>query len=628
MTDNDVAHITSSHQGNTKSLTPIWTGHRYPLRTIASGAFMKNIKRFASAFILLLSIAACVSQREPADESDKQAYTPPATTAHQTTDSIEECVVTGSRVQTQQPSHSPRSSMNAHDRSSLDKSKKMEIESPSFATAAIASRVAPVVLGYATDTEQYQHIDDNPVHLAAEQPVSTFSIDVDTGAYTNVRRFLNAGRIPPQDAVRVEEMINYFDYDYAPPKDRSMPFKVATELAPTPWNQDSLLLRIGIKGYEVSAKERPAANLVFLIDVSGSMDSPDKLPLLKNAFELLTNQLTPKDSVAIVVYAGNTGVVLEPTAGDQKHKIREALNRLEAGGSTNGGAGIKLAYQLAKDAFIKDGINRVILATDGDFNVGVVNFEALIDIAEQQRASGIAITTLGFGAGNYNDKLMERLADAGNGNYAYIDNLSEARKVLVSELSSTLFTIAKDVKIQIEFNPATVKEYRLIGYENRKLAREDFNNDKVDAGDIGAGHRVTALYEIVPVGKKGNIDPLRYGGSDKEKASASQEYAFVRLRYKEPKADVSKLIEYSVAKSDLVDINKTSTDFRFASSVAAFGQLLRGGKYVGDFSYNDVTKLAKNAFGEDNDGYRREFVSLVKLAQSLTPSAERVGRNE
>jgi Ca-activated chloride channel family protein len=359
---------------------------------------------------------------------------------------------------------------------------------------------------------------------------------------------------------------------------------------------------------------------VFLIDVSGSMQSPDKLPLLKNAFRMLTDQLTARDRVSMVVYAGSSGVVLEPTPGDQKTRIREAIDRLEAGGSTNGAEGIERAYQLAHDAQVKGGINRVVLATDGDFNVGVVNYEALVDMAERQRSSGVALTTLGFGTGNYNDQLLERLADAGNGNYSYVDTLSEARKVLVSELSSTLFTIARDVKIQVEFNPSQVLEYRLIGYENRMLAREDFNNDKVDAGEIGAGHRVTALYEVVPVGKSGHVDPLRYGqkpaASD---ARTSSELAFVRLRYKKPDADKSELLEYPIAKSSVATLERLSPDFRFAASVAAFGQLLRGGKYVGNFGYGDVEQLARGAVGEDTEGYRREFVSLVKLADSLTP---------
>jgi Ca-activated chloride channel family protein len=391
-------------------------------------------------------------------------------------------------------------------------------------------------------------------------------------------------------------------------------------VAPAPWNPQALLMKIGIKGFEVAAAERPPANLVFLIDVSGSMQSPDKLPLLKNAFRMLTDQLTARDRVSMVVYAGSSGVVLEPTPGDQKTKIREAIDRLEAGGSTNGAEGIERAYQLAHDAQVKGGINRVVLATDGDFNVGVVNYEALVDMAERQRSSGVALTTLGFGTGNYNDQLLERLADAGNGNYSYVDTLAEARKVLVSELSSTLFTIAKDVKIQVEFNPAQVLEYRLIGYENRMLQREDFNNDKVDAGEIGAGHRVTALYEVVPVGKSGHVDPLRYGqkpaASD---ARASNELAFVRLRYKKPDADKSQLLEYPIAKSSVATLERLSPDFRFAASVAAFGQLLRGGKYVGNFGYGDVEQLARGALGEDTEGYRREFVSLVKLADSLTP---------
>jgi Ca-activated chloride channel homolog len=476
------------------------------------------------------------------------------------------------------------------------------------------------------NTERYEHLDDNPVHLAAEQPVSTFSIDVDTGAYANVRRFLNAGQLPPQDAVRVEEMINYFDYRYVPPASRDVPFRVATELAPAPWNPQALLMKIGIKGFEVAAAERPPANLVFLIDVSGSMQSPDKLPLLKNAFRLLTDQLTARDRVSMVVYAGSSGVVLEPTAGDQKHKIREAIDRLEAGGSTNGAEGIERAYQLAHAAQIKGGINRVVLATDGDFNVGVVNFEALVDMAERQRTRGVAITTLGFGTGNYNDQLLERLADAGNGNYAYVDTLSEARKVLVSELSSTLFTIARDVKIQVEFNPATVLEYRLIGYENRMLAREDFNNDKVDAGDIGAGHRVTALYEVIPVGKTGRLDPLRYGPQRSGpqlpaagEARASTELANVKLRYKKPDSATSELLEYPITQGSVATLDRLSPDFRFAASVAAFGQLLRGGKYVGNFGYDDVARLARGALDQDPEGYRREFLSLVKLAGSLTP---------
>jgi len=470
------------------------------------------------------------------------------------------------------------------------------------------------------NTERYQHRNDNPVHLTSEQPVSTFSIDVDTGAYANVRRYLNAGQLPPQDAARVEEMINYFDYAYAPPHSRETPFNVSTEVAPAPWNKNALLMKIGIKGYELAASERPAANLVFLIDVSGSMESPDKLPLLKNAFKLLTNQLTGKDRVAIVVYAGNAGMVLEPTTGDQKYKIRSAIDRLQAGGSTNGAQGIQLAYQLAHDTFIRDGINRVVLATDGDFNVGMTSFESVVDLAERERKSGVALTTLGFGTGNYNDQLMERLADAGNGNYAYIDTLSEARKVLVSELSATLMTIAKDVKIQVEFNPALVQEYRLIGYENRLLNREDFNNDKIDAGEIGAGHRVTALYELIPVGATGRIDASRYTTSKAATGNAADELAYLRLRYKRPDNqhpdnEHSELLNYPIHKNSIA--NALSPELSFAASVAAFGQQLRGGKYLNDFSYADTIKLAQQGMGPDVDGYRHEFVSLVRLAQSL-----------
>jgi len=467
------------------------------------------------------------------------------------------------------------------------------------------------------DRENYAHEPENGVKLAADQPVSTFSIDVDTGSYANVRRFLNAGQLPPQDAVRVEELINYFDYAYATPAARETPFKVTTELARAPWNADALLLRIGLKGYSVPAAERPAANLVFLIDVSGSMQTPDKLPLLKNAFRLLTEQLQARDRVAVVVYAGATGIVLESTPGDHKAKMMEAISNLEAGGSTNGGAGIKLAYQVARDNFVKHGINRVILATDGDFNVGTVDFEALLDIAERERESGIALSTLGFGTGNYNDRLMEQLAAAGNGNYAYVDSLNEARKVLVEEVNATLFTIAKDVKIQVEFNPAAVREYRLIGYENRLLAREDFNNDRVDAGDIGAGHRVTALYEIIPADGKGRIDSLRYGEKHATEAVSAAELAFIRLRYKRPDEDRSQLLEVPVLKSSTVVSGKESPDFCFAAAVAAFGQKLRGGKFIGQYGYDDIRTLAARGYGTDLEGHRHEFVSLVGLTQSL-----------
>ena len=473
-----------------------------------------------------------------------------------------------------------------------------------------------------TDRESYAQIEENPVKRAAEQPVSTFSIDVDTGSYANVRRFLNGGRLPPRDAVRVEELVNYFDYDYPLPESRQPPFRVSTELAPAPWNPKTLLLAIGIKGYDLPKTDLPPANLVFLVDVSGSMQDPAKLDLLKPALKLLVRQLRPDDKVAIAVYAGAAGMVLEPTSGRQKAKIEAALDRLSAGGSTNGGAGIQLAYNLAREGFVEGGVNRVILATDGDFNVGTVNFEALKNLVETQRKSGIALTTLGFGAGNYNDRLMEQLADAGNGNYAYIDTLQEANKVLVEQMSATLLTIAKDVKIQIEFNPALVEEYRLIGYENRVLRREDFNNDAVDAGDIGAGHTVTALYEIALKGGGGSLtEPLRYAQPPvADSAARGDEIAFLRLRYKQPDGDASRLQEWPIRRDQAAkDWKSTSDRFRFAAAAAGFGQLLRGGRYTASFGYDEVLTLARGARGTDPFGYRGEFLTLVGLAKSLDP---------
>jgi len=469
------------------------------------------------------------------------------------------------------------------------------------------------------DRENYAHVNANPVKLVNEHPVSTFSIDVDTGAYANVRRFLNQGRIPPKDAVRIEEMINYFSYHYPAPENTKQPFRVTTELAPTPWNPKTRLLHIGIQGYKLQRNELPPANLVFLLDVSGSMQSPNKLGLLKSAMKLLAGQMGKKDRISIVVYAGASGVVLEPTSGNLHARITAALDALQAGGSTNGAAGIRLAYSLAEQAFIRNGINRVILATDGDFNVGTVNFDALVDLIEQKRKSGISLTTLGFGTGNYNDRLMEQLADTGNGNYAYIDTINEARKELVDEVSSTLNTIAKDVKIQIEFNPEMVSEYRLIGYENRMLKREDFNNDKIDAGEIGAGHTVTALYEVTLAGSQGRINPLRYGGGQPEKAERhGNEIAFLRLRYKNPDSDYSKLVEIPLNRNMLQHrLANASGHFRFAAAVAAFGDLLRGGKYSEKFTYRDVLQLARSSRGKDTFGYRGEFLNLVRTAEVL-----------
>ena len=472
--------------------------------------------------------------------------------------------------------------------------------------------------------ENYRHPDDQRVIRVASQPVSTFSIDVDTGAYSNMRRWLNQGQLPPEDAVRVEEFINYFNYDYPYPENRRTPFQVSTEIAPTPWNNNTRLLRIGIQGYTVPRDQVPASNLVFLIDVSGSMNSADKLPLLQQALTMLVGQLDARDSISMVVYAGASGVVLPPTHGDRKADILFALQQLQAGGSTNGAAGIQLAYQLAQQNFIKDGVNRVILATDGDFNVGLASTEELIDLIQRKRQAGIALTTLGFGSGNYNDHLLEQLADEGNGNYAYIDRLGEAKKVLAEELSATLLTIAKDVKIQIEFNPALVSEYRLIGYENRMLNEEDFANDKVDAGEIGAGHRVTALYEISLAGSGGERLPQRrYSSaspdSEGNPAAFGNELAFLRIRYKLPDESVSKLIESPIMDSGINA--RGSESFNFAASVAAFGQKLRGGTYLENFGYEDIEKLARNSRGSDPNGYRSEFMQLGNLAATLDKTA-------
>ncbi|CAI8766055.1 Ca-activated chloride channel homolog [Pseudomonas sp. IT-232MI5] len=464
--------------------------------------------------------------------------------------------------------------------------------------------------------EQYQTLADNPIHSVAETPVSTFSADVDTGAYANVRRLLNQGRLPPEGAVRLEELVNYFPYDYALPSDGS-PFGVTTELAASPWNPHTRLLRIGIKASDRAVAELAPANLVFLVDVSGSMDRREGLPMVKSTLKLLVDQLRDQDRVSLVVYAGESRVVLEPTSGREKAKIRTAIEQLTAGGSTAGASGIELAYQMAQQAFIPKGINRILLATDGDFNVGVSDFDSLKQMAVDKRQSGISLTTLGFGVDNYNEHLMEQLADAGDGNYAYIDNLREARKVLVDQLSSTLAVVAQNVKLQVEFNPAQVSEYRLLGYENRALKREDFSNDKVDAGEIGAGHTVTALYEIVPAGEQGWLEPLRYGKSDAVVSAKSGELAMLRVRYQRAEGGKSLLIERPIANQ----VATASEDLRFAAAVAAFSQQLKDGRYTGDFSLKDTEALARGARGDDRFGLRNEFVQLVELAQSLRTSS-------
>ncbi|MBX9884363.1 MAG: VWA domain-containing protein, partial [Novosphingobium sp.] len=436
-------------------------------------------------------------------------------------------------------------------------------------------------------------------------------VDVDTGAYTNARRFLTSGQLPPKDAVRTEEMINYFRYAYPLPEKREAPFSVTTDMAVTPWNAETRLLRVGLRGYDLPRASRPPANLVFLVDVSGSMNEPDKLPLVKTALIGLAEELKPQDRVSIVVYAGAAGLVLPPT--NDKAQIRAALDQLSAGGSTAGGAGLQLAYEVARQGFIKDGVNRILLATDGDFNVGVSDTRALLEMVEKQRDSGITLTTLGFGQGNYNEAMMEQIADHGNGNYAYIDTALEARKVLAEQMSSTLFTIAGDVKIQVEFNPAAVSQYRLVGYENRALREEDFNNDKVDAGDIGAGHQVTAIYEIVPAGAKGWIGPRRYEEAPATPGAAGSELAFVKLRYKLPGEKTSRLIERPVARSLIASAAAPRGDMAFAVAVAAYGQKLRGDPMLANFGWQQVNALA----GEPSEFSRAEFVKLVSLAGSL-----------
>ena len=471
------------------------------------------------------------------------------------------------------------------------------------------------------DRENYLHYDTNGVQRTTEQPVSTFSIDVDTASYANIRRMLaREGRLPPADAVRLEEMINYFSYHYPQPESRDQPFSINTELAPAPWSERHQLLQIGLKGFEPEPASRPAANLVFLVDVSGSMQSPDKLGLVKKSLRMLVNRMTARDRIALVVYAGAAGVVLPSTPGSEKATILAAIDGLQAGGSTHGSAGIELAYSLASQHRMEAGINRVIIASDGDMNVGTVDLDALKNLVEQKRRSDISLTTLGFGSGNYNYALMEQLADVGNGNASYIDSLKEAQKVLVNELQSTLFTIASDVKIQVEFNPTVVSEYRLIGYENRLLQREDFTNDKVDAGEIGAGHSVTALYEIVLVGAGGERTPaLRYGREKPAATRNDEELAFVKLRYKQPGENRSTERGKAVLREAIThSLDESSDNLRFAASVAGFGQLLQGGQFIADWSYQDALGLARNARGEDPHGYRGEFIHLIELAQSLS----------
>ena len=574
---------------------------------------------FTASLIAIAALAGCKSSPETAMDA------PAADDVMQESRALDRIEVTGSRMkhaEKQQRQLAGSASTN----SITYPAPPLAASPAAYAAEGYASHAriaAPPLPSQPANTENYADRTDNPVHRTSEQPVSTFSIDVDTGSYSNVRRMLRQGVRPPADSVRAEEFINYFNYQHPAPTSRTVPFRVTTELAAAPWNTKRQLLMIGIKGYDVPKASLPAQNLVFLLDTSGSMASADKLPLLKQAFSMLVPQLRAQDRVSIVVYAGSAGLVLPPTPGDRHQQILAALDQLQAGGSTNGGDGIQLAYAMAKQSYVEGGVNRVILATDGDFNVGTVSQEVLETLVGDQRKSGIALTTLGFGQGNYNDAMAERLADVGDGNHAYIDTPQEAHKVLVDEMQSTLLTIARDVKIQIEFNPALVSEYRLIGYENRLLKREDFANDRVDAGDIGAGHEVTAVYEITPAGSgPDRVPALRYGSSKTTTASTGGELAHLRMRYKLPGTEASRLIETPILQSSLT--SKPSQAFRFASAVAAYADLLRGGTHVEAWNWNDVGNAARDAQGDDRFGLRKEFVDLVAQARHLVGAPDGV----
>lgn len=477
------------------------------------------------------------------------------------------------------------------------------------------------------NTEDYDAIVENRFLEATQNPLSTFSIDVDAASYSNMRRFIEMGNVPPKDAVRIEELVNYFNYDYPAPQSEH-PFEVITEISECPWQPEHRLVHVGLQGKKIPTENLPASNLVFLIDVSGSMNEPNKLPLVQASLKLLTDQLREQDRVAMVVYAGAAGMVLPSTSGAEKTKIKAAIDELQAGGSTAGGAGIKLAYQVAKEHFVKGGNNRVILATDGDFNVGASSDAELVRMIEAERESGVFLTVMGFGMGNYKDNKMQKLADKGNGNHAYIDNINEAKKVLVNEFGGTMFTIAKDVKIQIEFNPAKVQGYRLIGYENRLLNKEDFNDDKKDAGELGSGHTVTALYEIIPAGVKSEylakVDELKYQKKPKV-VNDSKELFTIKLRYKKPDGNKSQLIERAIVDEN-IKLAKTSDNFRWAAAVAEFGMLLRESEFKGKADYAHCKALAESAKGKDANGYRRELIDMIDTMQRIA-QPQTAGKN-
>ncbi|HEY6817287.1 MAG TPA: VWA domain-containing protein [Croceibacterium sp.] len=597
---------------------------------------MTHIRSKAAAALVAALLASCtgIAERQtsrpaempPQVAQDALASTPPPTNesvvavtsvpeASATPTRTEEAiVVTGSRV--------ARSDYEAN-------TPVVTVDSAYLAAApqVAAARMAPLPdrqiapLPYRiTGRDQFTPVDQNPFRVVAEEPVSTFSIDVDTASYSWVRASLNRNVLPQPDAVRTEEMVNYFPYDYTAPRSVEQPFSTSIDVFPSPWTEGRTLVRVGIRGYDVAADTRPRANLVFLIDTSGSMQGPERLGLVKQSLAMLLERLGENDRVSIVTYAGSAGTALEPTPASDKRRILSVIENLGAGGSTAGAEGIRQAYALAERSFDAAGVNRVILATDGDFNVGITSQDELKGYIERQREKGVFLSVLGFGMGNYNDALMQTLAQNGNGTAAYIDSLSEARKTLVEEAGSTLFTIAKDVKIQIEFNPATVAEYRLVGYETRMLAREDFDNDKVDAGDVGAGKTVTALYEIVPVGGPRAIGDLRYSRPlARQDTGNSSEYGFVKIRYKQPNSDRSQLISTAIDRaSEVGTFAAAPRDARFAAGVASFAELLRGGRYSGAMTYDDVLQMVSAARGEDEFGYRSEFVQLVRAARTAS----------
>ncbi|WP_339136296.1 MAG: VWA domain-containing protein [Candidatus Electrothrix sp. GW3-4] len=574
-----------------------------------------NIKK-ATPVILLLTLIACSSE-PPQKKSPKKDIVRQETSVDLDTTEDEAIGIHDESTLSPQDNRPREKARLQEMRTSASNGKGLN----RFSSAALPSPPSPSITSQPTpkwNTESYNAQNENGFINTTNDPLSTFSIDVDTASYSNVRRFINEGRIPPKGAVRIEELINYFSYTYPQP-DNEHPFSVTPELGPCPWNDSHKLVRIGLKAKDMDKKDLPPSNLVFLIDVSGSMSSPNKLPLLQKSMKMLVKQLGKNDRIALVVYAGHDQVMLPPTPGSEQQKITAAIDALGAGGSTHASSGILTAYQLAAQSFLPNGNNRIILASDGDFNVGITSRGELQKLVEEKRKSGVYLTVLGFGMGNYHDDTMEILADKGNGNYAYIDNLLEAKKVMVKEMSGTLFALAKDVKIQVEFNPAQVDAYRLIGYENRALADEDFNDDQKDAGEIGVGHTVTALYELIPVGATGQptVDPLKY---QKTKQTSESQYAdelmTIKLRYKPLQATESVLLSRVVKDNDIT-LEETSNDFRFAAAVAGFGMLLSDSKHADGISWPQILTQAKGAKDKDEEGYRAEFIRLVEAIELL-----------